>query len=77
MGVEIKVPSLEAAMGSRLRSHRLALNVSLGNLAELSTVPIDVLRIAEEGNGRLPPRAVLAVARALQVSPSCFFQDHH
>ena len=74
MVVHIKEWSVEAAIGSRLKARRLANVMSLGDLAQLSTVPINVLRKAEEGQGRLSPEAVIALARAFDVRPSWFFR---
>ena len=75
MILHIEERSIEAAMGSRLRARRLAIGLSLADLTRRTAIPDSTLWRVENGKERLAPKAVIALARAFDVTPSWFFES--
>ena len=74
MEAVIEKLTVEAAIGSRLKARRLAMRLSLARLGELTAIPGSTLAKAEDGEERLAPEALMALAKTFDVSPSWFFE---
>ena len=67
--------SIDKRIGSKIRSCRIDLDLSVEQLAALLTVPLIQIMLWEEGINRIGGPYLVGIARILGVGPGFFFED--